>query len=80
MRLPMNRATHDTVTPVQFSGVFPESPGNDHPTKECNDDDSETVRDRGAGPVPGFSGAGEGTVPLYHVRRARLDPDRGQRE
>ena len=62
------------------SGEFPESPGNDRPTKECNDDDSETVRDRGAGPVPGFPGAGEGAVQLYHLRRARIDPDRGQRE
>ena len=32
------------------------------------------------GAVPGFSGTGEGTVQLQHVRRAGLDPDRSQRE
>ena len=39
-----------------YSGMFPESPGNDQPTKECIDDDSEIIRNLVLGLFLGLPG------------------------
>ena len=80
MRLCIARLTHDPVTPVDSREWFPSRPAMTTQRRSATMTTQKMFAAVALGLFLGVPGAGEGAVPLHHDRRARIDPDRGQRE